>query len=91
MLCMIRINWLLVLPTINFRVDKMDLFFIMLALTVGMLAGGILRSRQWREKGDKGFPRMLSAGKLYWVNRDDKPCWRCSGFNHEREKRKADA
>ena len=33
---------------------------------------------RWREKGEHGFPRMESGGKLYWVNRDDKPCFRCT-------------
>lgn len=45
---------------------------------LGVLVGRWAEARRWREKGEKGFPRMLSGKHFYWVNRGDIPCVRCA-------------
>lgn len=52
--------------------------YCFVAALVGLIVGAKSEARRWREKGLRGYPRMHSAGRLYWVNRDDLPCERCA-------------
>ena len=52
----------------------MTLFFVIIALLVGMSLGGALRDSIWRDRADSGF-RMESAGRLFCVTRDDACTW----------------
>lgn len=51
---------------------------------VGGLFGIWSANRNWAEKGEEGYPRMLYRGNLYWVNREDKPCFRCTPYDTKR-------
>jgi len=48
------------------------------ACVAGMQLGAMLEARKWRQKGDRGYPQMLSAGKFYWVCRADVECMKCA-------------
>ena len=50
---------------------------IVIGMLLGVAWGQASEARKWRERGDRGYPRMHSQGRLYWVSRSDRPCWRC--------------
>ena len=49
----------------------------MAAFCIGVWLGKWSADHEWRSKGAQGFPRVHRAGRLYWVNADDVPCFRC--------------
>jgi hypothetical protein len=57
------LEWIYQLATITF--------------VAGIWIGRWTQAHRWRLHGADGYPRLESAGRLYWVNRDDRPCYRC--------------
>lgn len=51
----------------------------LLASSIGVWVGMWSANRKWTTRGADGFPRIEFGGRLYWVNRDDAPCFRCGG------------
>ena len=46
-------------------------------VSAGIWVGQRAAHAKWMSRGTHGFPRVEHRGVLYWVNRDDRPCFRC--------------
>lgn len=52
---------------------------VLAAFVLGLWLGRHMCGAKWRARGERGYPQIESAGHLYWVSREDRPCYRCAG------------